>query len=117
VFVNRLFQTSAGPLYVEVDYDGVHALLFGEDGRVRKATDVCGDLEKQLEPVLRETFALSEADLLRIAADLREAVAEHDDKEARAFEVVTLLLATFGVWLVGAAAIIVGVVYLLLRIA
>jgi hypothetical protein len=26
-------------------------------------------------------------------------------------------LATFGVWLVGAAAIIVGVVYLLLRIA
>ena len=31
-FVQRLMRTSAGPIYIEADYDGVHVTRFDERG-------------------------------------------------------------------------------------
>jgi len=116
-FVQRLFETSRGPVYIEVDYDGAHVSLFGDDGRPSTATDASSTAVERIACALRNDLGLPDVEsrgiALQLQADLEN---EHDEEEdASAWRVFAPLLATLGVWLVGAAALTGGIVYLILQ--
>jgi hypothetical protein len=119
VFVQRLFPTSAGAMYMEADYDGVRAVVFGDDGRVAEAADLAsaGLQASAIETTLRDDLKLGEVDSRRLAGEIRTALDEEGDNEDfPLWQLAVVMLGTVGIWLLGAAAIVAGIVYLVLRL-
>jgi hypothetical protein len=119
VFLERLFETSAGAMYIEADYDGVRAVVFGDDGRVVEAADLtsAGLEPSAIETVLRTDLKLGEIDSRRVAGEVRAALEEdRDDEDFALWQLAVVMIGTVGIWLVGVAAIVAGIVYLVLQL-
>ena len=120
MFAQRLFQTAAGPMYLEVGYDGTRGVVFDQDGRVAEAADLtpAGSEVAAIETVLRTELNLGELDSRRLADEIRVALEEEDEiEEPSAWTLAAVMLGTVGIWIVGVAAIVAGIVYLLLWLA
>ena len=117
MFVQRLFQTSAGPVYVESDHDGMRATAFDPDGRVRGGTDLTASALEALPGFLEADLDLPEAEASRMAAEINAALdAEGDGETLSLWTLAVVMLGTIGVWLIGIAAIVGTIVYAILRV-
>ncbi len=108
-FVQRLMRTSAGPIYIEADYDGVHVTRFDERG----VPAHWFDLEEPYGVSFRAELTLDENESKRLSDELSAALAEEDDDDDEPFGwlAVIFLLGFVGIWLFG----LVVLVYLIVR--
>ncbi len=107
--VQRLVQTSVGPVLVEADFDGVRARTFDEEGRLRKVVE----LEEPFDQAFQDVVGLEEPESRRLGAELDEEIRKnYGDEPGNGWDVLLVLLVFVGIWLFGVAAL----VYLLVEV-
>jgi hypothetical protein len=101
-------RTSAGPIYIEADYDGVHVTRFDERG----VPSQWFDLEEPYGVSFPTELQLDESEANRLSDELSAALAEEgEDDEPFGWGAVVFLLGFVSIWVFG----LVVLVYLIVR--